>query len=109
MKITRVKFKSSAQQIAGVGSSKQFIGVGDACDGAWGGGNITSMEYDQATASLHIRKGARFERVQEQERGNQPSFDVAIVPWCDISWGCGCDEKQAARDQPSNQVSQQRR
>ena len=108
MKITRVKFKSSTQQIAGVGSSKQFIGLGDACDTAWGGGTITSMEYDQSTASLHIRKGARFERVQEQERTGQPSFDVAIVPWCDISWGAGVDEKPA-QSQQNNQGNQQRR
>ena len=96
MKITSIKFNSSAQQILGIGSAKQFVRVGDQCDNAWGGGFITSLDYDPASASLLIRKGGRFERIQPQERESLPSFDVAIVPWLNVSCACGVDGEEIA-------------
>jgi hypothetical protein len=96
MEITRVKFKSATQQIIGVGAGRQWISVGDICDASWGGGNVTTLKYDAATQSLHIRKGARFQRLTDEERIHQPSFDVAIVPWSDVSCACGVDEEEPA-------------
>jgi len=92
MKITRVNFKNR-QIIMGVGSANSQLCVGVACDTQWGGGKITSLEYDPITASLAIRKGARFERINEGERAGMPSFDVALVPWLNVDCACMVDEE----------------
>lgn len=94
MKITKVKFKSSAQPVIGVRGGMAYISIGDDCDNAWGGGKVTSLEYDRATHSLAIRKGKPFERVAPTERGGMQTFDAALVAWDNVDNACAVDEPQ---------------
>lgn len=91
MQITRVNFKTR-QTVMGVGSAKSQLSPGEACDTAWGGGTIQSMEYDAQTGSLAIRKNGRFERVNQGERATLKSFDVALVPWINVDSACAVED-----------------
>lgn len=107
MKITRVKFKSATQHVPGVKGGVSQIIVGDGCDPAWGGGNITSLEYDRSSNSLAIRKGARFERMNEAERASQPSFDVSLIPWDQVDCASAVDDREQDDDPPPAKPAQQ--
>ena len=72
------------------GGSHLFVGMG--CSVAWGGGKITSLEYDVSKNSLAIRKDRKFKNAQKQEE-----YDVELVPWSRVIRASGVDEKVATQ------------
>jgi hypothetical protein len=99
MKLTRVIFKTSTN-VPGVKMSCKQICPGDPCSGEWGGGTVTSLEFDRASASLVVRKAGKFERINPEQRKGLPTFDAVMVPWADVESACACDDVDAVEVGP---------
>ena len=81
----------------GLQARASVVAVGDDTDHAWGGGVITSLDYDRKWNAVLVSKGKPFKHLG----GTLKSFDVAIIPWQHVAMARGVEVPDvAATPQP---------
>ena len=77
----------------GLQARAAVVAVGDDTDHAWGGGRITSLEYDRKWNGVLVRKEKPFRHIG----GVLKPFDVAVIPWQHVLMARVVDEPDAVQ------------
>lgn len=89
----------SNTRINPVNTIGEYLRVGSACNPAYGGGVIASMEFSKAKGAIIVRKDKKFRDPADAKLGE---FDCVMIPMSKVVCAYACDEV-VPQQQPQQQ------